>query len=286
MVSSSSSTQLSSPLSGIPTSSRLRPASETWNHTCSTNAQCLTMPSSVVADGTSRARACSSVRPSSSATTSVRLSCTNASSWARSLPMRVSSLRYCHVGLRSRRTSLGSEVQPASVSAVRRSHRAATPTVAGVGGVGRTRDRGTGRARAGRRSPFAAAPDPPPAGGRRAARRGDPEVFAAQCCPGVAGRATWDAFYALQRATASTEIVVRFLDAFASSTSTNRPRGRGVRPSCARPQRPPGAHRAGPRAGPTDPGPLAAAARQQHHILTAQETAWPALLEQLDRFVG
>ena len=49
MVSSFSSTRLSlTSCSGIPTSSRLRPASETWNHTRSTNAQCLTMPSNVV----------------------------------------------------------------------------------------------------------------------------------------------------------------------------------------------------------------------------------------------
>ena len=37
-----------------PDLGRLRPASETWNHTFSTNDACLTMPSSVVADGTSR----------------------------------------------------------------------------------------------------------------------------------------------------------------------------------------------------------------------------------------
>ena len=77
----------------MPNSARLRPASDTWNHTFSTKVQCLTIPSSVVADGTSRRRACSSVSPSSSPTISSRLSWTKASSCARSLPIRVSSLR-------------------------------------------------------------------------------------------------------------------------------------------------------------------------------------------------
>ena len=54
--------------------------------------------------------------------------------------------------------------------------------------------------------------------GRVAWRRDDPafrQVFAAQFFPGE-GRATWDAFNALQRATTSTENVVRFLDTFAN----------------------------------------------------------------------
>jgi pimeloyl-ACP methyl ester carboxylesterase len=54
--------------------------------------------------------------------------------------------------------------------------------------------------------------------GRTAWRRDDPafrQVFAAQFFPGE-GRETWDAFNALQRATTSTENVVRFLDTFAN----------------------------------------------------------------------
>ena len=53
--------------------------------------------------------------------------------------------------------------------------------------------------------------------GRVAWRRDDPafrQVFAAQFFPGE--RRTWDAFNALQRATTSTENVVRFLDTFAN----------------------------------------------------------------------
>jgi pimeloyl-ACP methyl ester carboxylesterase/DNA-binding winged helix-turn-helix (wHTH) protein len=125
--------------------------------------------------------------------------------------------------------------------------------------------------------------------GRVAWRRDDPafrQVFAAQFFPGE-GRPTWDAFNALQRATTSTENVVRFLDTFANidvadlatqvqcptlvlharddhrvPTSQARELARLVPDSSLRL---------------LDSG---------NHILTADEPAWPALLEELDRFVG
>ena len=88
--------------------------------------------------------------------------------------------------------------------------------------------------------------------GRVAWRRDDPafrQVFAAQFLPGER-RATWDAFNALQRATTSTENVVRFLDTFANiDVADQAARGAVSDPRAARARRPPGAHRAGPRAG-------------------------------------
>ena len=52
---------------------------------------CLSSPSSVVADGTSRLRASSLVRPSSDASMVLRYSSTNASSWVRSSPSSTSN---------------------------------------------------------------------------------------------------------------------------------------------------------------------------------------------------
>lgn len=83
-LSSCVSAKLSSTVSRRPTSARERPASATSNHTRSTKAACLTSPSRVVRDGTSRRRACSSVRPSSRPRTSTLLSFTNASVCSRS----------------------------------------------------------------------------------------------------------------------------------------------------------------------------------------------------------
>ena len=59
-VSASVSVKLSSTVSGTPISARDRPARDTWNHTCSTKAACLTSPRSVVSEGTRRRRASSS----------------------------------------------------------------------------------------------------------------------------------------------------------------------------------------------------------------------------------
>ena len=63
-------------------------------------------------------------------------------------------------------------------------------------------------------------------------------------------RETWDAFNALQRATTSTENVVRFLDTFANlDVSALAAQVQLSDPGPARPRRPPRTHPAGPRAG-------------------------------------
>ncbi len=125
--------------------------------------------------------------------------------------------------------------------------------------------------------------------GRIAWRRDDPafrQVFAAQFFPGE-GRETWDAFNALQRATTSTENVVRFLDTFANIDVADQ----ATRVQCptlvlhARDDRrvPTAQARELARLIPDSSLRLLDSA---NHILTAGEPAWPALLEELERFVG
>ena len=110
--------------------------------------------------------------------------------------------------------------------------------------------------------------------------------FAAQFFPGE-GRETWDAFNALQRATTSTENVVRFLDTFANIDVVDL----ATRVRCptlvlhARDD-----HRV-PTAQARElarlvPNSSLRLLDSSNHILTAQEPAWPELLEELGRFVG
>jgi pimeloyl-ACP methyl ester carboxylesterase/DNA-binding winged helix-turn-helix (wHTH) protein len=124
--------------------------------------------------------------------------------------------------------------------------------------------------------------------GRVAWRRDDPafrQVFAAQFFPGE-GRATWDAFNALQRATTSTENVVRFLDTFANINVADQ----ATRVQCptlvlhARNDRrvPTAQARELARLIPDSSLRLLDSA---NHILTAQEPAWPALLDEVERFL-
>ena len=85
--------------------------------------------------------------------------------------------------------------------------------------------------------------------GRVGWRRDDPayrQVFAAQFLPD-ADRERWDAFNALQRATTSTDNVVRFLDTFANvDVSALAAAGDLSDPDRARPRRPAGADVARP----------------------------------------
>jgi pimeloyl-ACP methyl ester carboxylesterase len=124
--------------------------------------------------------------------------------------------------------------------------------------------------------------------GRTAWRRDDPafrQVFAAQFFPGE-GRATWDAFNALQRATTSTENVVQFLDTFANIDVADQ----ATQVQCptlvlhARDD-----HRV-PTAQARElarliPDSSLRLLDSANHILTAEEPAWPVLLDELDRFV-
>ena len=114
--------------------------------------------------------------------------------------------------------------------------------------------------------------------GRVAWRRDDPafrQVFAAQFFPGE-GRETWDAFNALQRATTSTENVVRFLDTFANIDVADQ----ATRVQCptlvlhARDDRrvPTAQARELARLIPDSSLRLLDSA---NHILTAEEPAWP-----------
>ena len=92
--------------------------------------------------------------------------------------------------------------------------------------------------------------------GRVGWRRDDPayrQVFAAQFLPD-ADRERWDAFNALQRATTSTDNVVRFLDTFANvDVSALAAEVTCPDPDRARARRPAGADLPGPRARGADP---------------------------------
>ena len=125
--------------------------------------------------------------------------------------------------------------------------------------------------------------------GRVAWRRDDPayrQVFASQFLPD-ASRSMWDAFNAMQRATTSTENVVRFLDTFAQlDVSTIAPqvacptlivharRDRRVPESQAR-----------ELAG-LIPDSVLYLADSGNHIMLSHEPAWPELVDRLDSFLG
>jgi DNA-binding winged helix-turn-helix (wHTH) protein/pimeloyl-ACP methyl ester carboxylesterase len=125
--------------------------------------------------------------------------------------------------------------------------------------------------------------------GRVAWRRDDPayrQVFAAQFLPDES-RQTWDAFNALQRATTSTENVVRFLEAFAridvSAVAASVPcptlilharrdRRVPVQQAC--------------ELAALIPGSTLRLVDSGNHILTARETAWPVVTREIDRFLA
>ena len=83
IVSVSSSMNDSSGVAGMPISARGRRVMASSNQTFSTKVACFTRPRSVVRDGTSDRRACSSVSPSRQWLRSLRCSSRNASNWVR-----------------------------------------------------------------------------------------------------------------------------------------------------------------------------------------------------------
>jgi DNA-binding winged helix-turn-helix (wHTH) protein/pimeloyl-ACP methyl ester carboxylesterase len=125
--------------------------------------------------------------------------------------------------------------------------------------------------------------------GRVAWRRDDPayrQVFAAQFLPDES-RQTWDAFNALQRATTSTENVVRFLEAFAridvSAVAASvhcptlilharRDRRVPVQQAC--------------ELAALIPGSTLRLVDSGNLILTARETAWPVVTREIERFLA
>jgi pimeloyl-ACP methyl ester carboxylesterase/DNA-binding winged helix-turn-helix (wHTH) protein len=125
--------------------------------------------------------------------------------------------------------------------------------------------------------------------GRVGWRRDDPayrQVFAAQFLPDES-RAMWDAFNALQRATTSTENVVRFLDTFANLDVS----GLAAQVQCptlvlhARRDRRVPTRQARELAAQV-PGSTLRLLDSGNHILTATEPAWSELVHELDRFLG
>jgi pimeloyl-ACP methyl ester carboxylesterase/DNA-binding winged helix-turn-helix (wHTH) protein len=125
--------------------------------------------------------------------------------------------------------------------------------------------------------------------GRVGWRRDDPayrQVFAAQFLPD-ADRERWDAFNALQRATTSTENVVRFLDTFANLDVS------GVASQVQCPTLIVHARR--DRRVPTDqarelaaliPGSRVHVLDSGNHIAMADEPAWPELVREMNAFLG
>ena len=73
----------SSGVAGMPISARDRQVTASSNQTFSTKVACFTRPSSVVREGTSDRRACSSVSPSRQPLSALRCSSRNTSNWAR-----------------------------------------------------------------------------------------------------------------------------------------------------------------------------------------------------------
>jgi pimeloyl-ACP methyl ester carboxylesterase/DNA-binding winged helix-turn-helix (wHTH) protein len=124
--------------------------------------------------------------------------------------------------------------------------------------------------------------------GRVAWRRDDPayrQVFAAQFLPDES-RETWDAFNALQRATTSTDNVVRFLDTFARidvSAVAARVRCPTLVLHARRDQRVP-AQQARELAAQI-PGSILRLVDSGNHILTAREPAWPGVVKEIERFL-
>jgi len=124
--------------------------------------------------------------------------------------------------------------------------------------------------------------------GRVGWRRDDPayrQVFASQFLPD-ADRERWDAFNALQRATTSTENVVRFLDTFANLDVSSL----ATRVACPTLI----VHARGDRRVPTSqarelaaliPGSRVHLVDSGNHIVMADEPAWPELVDELDGFL-
>jgi pimeloyl-ACP methyl ester carboxylesterase len=125
--------------------------------------------------------------------------------------------------------------------------------------------------------------------GRVGWRRDDPayrQVFAAQFLPDES-REMWDAFNALQRATTSTENVVRFLDTFATidvSALATQIRCPTLVLHSRRDRRVP-ERQARELAG-LIPDSTLRLLDSGNHILTATEPAWLDLLDEVDRFLG
>ena len=112
------------------------------------------------------------------------------------------------------------------------------------------------------------------------------QVFASQFLP-EAPRDQWEAFNELQRATTSVENVVRFLDAFAHIDVT------AVAPQVACPTLIVHARRdvRVPESQARELARLIPDSRlvfvdSGNHIITQDEPAWPALVEEVDRFLG
>jgi len=125
--------------------------------------------------------------------------------------------------------------------------------------------------------------------GRVGWRRDDPayrQVFAAQFLPD-ADRGRWDAFNTLQRATTSTENVVRFLDTFANldvSEMASRVRCPTLIVHARRDRRVP-TSQARELAG-LIPGSRLHLVDSGNHIAMAEEPAWPDLLGEIEAFLG
>jgi DNA-binding winged helix-turn-helix (wHTH) protein/pimeloyl-ACP methyl ester carboxylesterase len=125
--------------------------------------------------------------------------------------------------------------------------------------------------------------------GRVAWRRDDPayrQVFASQFLPD-ASRSMWDAFNAMQRATTSTENVVRFLDTFAQ-LDVSRIAPQVACPTLivhARRDRRVPESQARELAG-LIPDSVLYLADSGNHIMLSHEPAWPELVDRLDSFLG
>jgi pimeloyl-ACP methyl ester carboxylesterase/DNA-binding winged helix-turn-helix (wHTH) protein len=125
--------------------------------------------------------------------------------------------------------------------------------------------------------------------GRVGWRRDDPayrQVFAAQFLPDES-REMWDAFNALQRATTSTANVVRFLDTFATldvSQVASQVRCPTLVLHSRRDRRVP--DKQARELAALIPGSTLRLLDSGNHILMANESAWPDLLEEIDRFLG
>lgn len=124
--------------------------------------------------------------------------------------------------------------------------------------------------------------------GRVGWRRDDPayrQVFAAQFLPD-ADRGRWDAFNALQRATTSTENVVRFLDTFANldvSPLASQVRCPTLIVHARRDRRVPNSQARELAA--LIPGSRLHLVDSGNHIAMAEEPAWPDLVREIETFL-